>query len=144
MSEVLANFISIFHSLIILFVLLAPFTKYAPILILHITFCISLLVHWIGNNNACSLTLLECSLRGIQPTQSYTHKFIAPMYDISSTSWSIICYIVTIFLMMLSIFFLYNDQRFSAALSHCKSLDLEGLSLWERIRKYVSCIDMIF
>jgi len=144
MSEVLADIVSLFHTLIILFVVFAPFTKYTPFLILHVTFCISLLVHWIGNNNSCSLTLLESSLRGIQPNQSYSHKFIAPMYDISQSSWSTICYTITVSLMMLSIYYLYNDQKLRDTFTFCKNLDVEGLSLWQKIRKYASCIDIIF
>ena len=106
----LADLINVFHMLIILFIIVAPFTNLTPLLILHITFSISLLVHWIGNNNTCSLTLMESYLRGINSTESYSHKFIAPMYDIGDTEWSNICYIIVISLMLFSIYKLYTSE----------------------------------
>ena len=81
----LANCISIFHTLVVLFVLLAPFIDIPAILILHITFSVCLLIHWWANNNICSLSYIESQLRGTDHTESFTHKFIAPIYDISKT-----------------------------------------------------------
>lgn len=111
-----ANLIRIFHMIIILFVFLAPFSNIPALLILHITFSFSLLVHWYYNNNACSLTLLEANLRGIDVNKSFTHQFIAPMYDISQTQWSRICYIITIILMSISIYYLYHSEKVAKVL----------------------------
>jgi predicted neutral ceramidase superfamily lipid hydrolase len=107
----LANLIRIFHIIVILFVFLAPFSNIPALLILHITFAFSLLVHWYYNNNACSLTLFEAKLRGIDVDKSFTHECISPMYDISQTNWSTICYFVTIILMSISIYYLYNSEK---------------------------------
>ena len=108
---VLANFIFMFHTLIILFILFAPFIDIPAILILHITFSICLLVHWWANNNICSLSLLESKLRGMDHTESFTHKFIAPIYDISQTEWSRICIIITIILLCISSYKLYYSKK---------------------------------
>lgn len=107
----LANVIRIFHIIVILFVFLAPFSNIPALLILHITFSFSLLVHWYYNNNACSLTLFEAKLRGVDVNKSFTHECIAPMYDISQTEWSTICYIITIVLMCVSIYYLYYSEK---------------------------------
>jgi predicted neutral ceramidase superfamily lipid hydrolase len=107
----LANLIRIFHILIILFVLIAPFTNLTALLILHITFCISLLVHWLFNSNECSLTLLESQLRGLPRNESFSYKFISPIYNISNTDWSYFCYIITISLMCVSIYKLYHSDK---------------------------------
>ena len=62
----LANLISIFHVFVILFILIIPFSNIPALLIIHIMFAITLLVHWYANNNACSLTFLEAKLRGLE------------------------------------------------------------------------------
>jgi hypothetical protein len=115
-SIMLANLIWAFHTLVILFILLGPFLNSPALWVLHITFSISLLVHWYGNNNMCSLSMFEAKLRGLDYTDSFSHQFIAPMYDISQTQWSTLCYIITITLMSISIYYLYNSQAFSNAL----------------------------
>lgn len=104
----LANFINVFHILIILFVVSTPFiTDITYYLILHVALCVSLLVHWWANNNICGLSVVEAKLRGIEYSDSFTHQFVAPMYDISKTNWSNICYIVTISVMIYSIYKIY-------------------------------------
>jgi hypothetical protein len=112
---ILANIINVFHIIVILFVLFIPFSNIPMLLLLHIVFSMSLLVHWYNNNNQCSLTLLESKLRGLDVTESFTYKFIAPLYDVSKTDWSKICYSVTIVLMIVSIYRLYNSKRLKDA-----------------------------
>jgi hypothetical protein len=108
---ILANLIRLFHISIILFVLLAPITSVSYYLILHITLCISLIIHWLANNNMCSLSIVESQLRGIPYTDSFTHQFISPMYDMSKTSWSSICYIIVLLVMSISIYKLYTSGK---------------------------------
>lgn len=113
----LANLVFLFHTIVIVFILLAPFSNIPAILILHVTFSISLILHWWFNSNECSLTYIESKLRGLHRTESFTYKFISPIYDISSTEWSKMCYIITIFLLCVSIYYLYNSERVSRAFS---------------------------
>lgn len=120
-STFLADIVFLFHISIVLFVLLAPFTQIPAILILHLTFCLSLLVHWYASSNMCSLTLLEGHLRGLDHTNTFTHQLIAPMYDISDTDASTIAYIITYTVMFISMYYLYNSQEFKNALEEYKN-----------------------
>jgi hypothetical protein len=95
--------------------LIVPFTNIPYYLLLHITFSISLLVHWWNNSNVCSLSIFEAKLRGVEYTNSFTHKFIGPVYEISNTTWSKICYIVTIVLMILSAYKLWTSPAIKNA-----------------------------
>lgn len=113
MNAFLADIIWVFHLFVVLFVLLAPFSNTPYILLLHFVFCISLLVHWMANSNSCSLSLLESQLRGVPYTKSFSHQFIAPMYDISKTSWSRFVYIITCLVMSVSFYKLYHSHSFS-------------------------------
>ena len=114
MSNIIfANLINIFHIFIILFVLFIPFTNITYYLIIHVTLCLSLIIHWLSNNDTCSLSLFESYLRGISYKNSFSHKFIAPIYNISHTDWSRFCYIITIFVMLISIYKIYNNGKIS-------------------------------
>jgi len=122
-SIFLANIIFIFHLGVVLFVLLAPFTKIPALLILHITFCVSLLVHWYTSSDVCSLTLLEGHLRGIERDSTFTHKLISPMYNISETNSNMIAYIITYTMMFISIYYLYNSEEVKIAFDNYDNSD---------------------
>lgn len=133
----LANMIYLFHIIVIVFVLLAPFSNIPAILILHVTFSFSLLIHWYNNNNECSLTYMEAKLRGLDRTESFSHKFISPLYDISKTEWSRYCYIITIVLMCVSIYYLYHSDKVSKAWKcfndRSKNLEYKNMPLYKKI-----------
>jgi hypothetical protein len=111
----LANLIFIFHCGIILFVLFAPFINIPAIFVLHITFCISLFMHWYANSNICGLTILESQLRGLDSADTFSHKFISPIYDISESEWNNILWIITFIVMCISIYKLYHTEKFKNA-----------------------------
>lgn len=112
----------VFHILVIIFVLLpllpvsTSLLSVPGILILHITFCIGLLVHWLANSNVCCLTLLESYLTGLEGNKTFTHRFISPVYNISATDWNIICYIVTILAILGSVYRLFHSERMKIAI----------------------------
>lgn len=144
----LANCIYVFHIFVILFVLLAPFIDIPAILILHITFSICLLVHWWANNNICSLSYIESQLRGTDRTESFTHKFIAPIYDISKTEWSRFCKIITIILLCISLYNLYYSKK-TAEIFKCYNKliqDEEFLKkpFLSRLSLYIFCFKDLF
>ena len=144
----LANCISIFHTLVVLFVLLAPFIDIPAILILHITFSVCLLIHWWANNNICSLSYIESQLRGTDHTESFTHKFIAPIYDISKTEWSQICKIITIILLCISLYNLYYSKK-TADIFRCyntliKDDDFLKKPFLSRLSSYIFCFKDLF
>lgn len=149
----LANIINAFHILVVLFVILTPFVFYntSQMLILHITFTISLLLHWWGNSNVCSLSYMESKLRGLDYTESFTHKFIAPIYDISQTTWSQICYIITIIVLSLSLYHVYYvkdwKQSWECFKNKCNDIytqpDYQQLPFLTRMSLYFECLHII-
>jgi hypothetical protein len=143
MNTVLANAIWVFHLGVVLFVLLAPFSNILPLLLLHIVFSLSLLLHWVANNNVCSLSVLEAKLRGTTFQQSFTHKFIAPVYDMSQTSYSRLCYVVVIALMVTSAYKMYTHKRLKEMLEECKAIPAEFPFL-TRLKMYGVCLKDLF
>ncbi len=138
----LANIISIFHFLIILFVLLAPFSNIPAILILHITFVLCLMVHWYSNSNVCCLTVFESQLRGLEHQDTYSYKFISPIYDISMTDWSNIIWIITFILLCISIYKLYNTDKFKKVMS-CYSMN-PNETFYNKIKNMLQCAHILF
>jgi len=144
-NETLANLIFIFHTIIVLFVLFAPFTKIPAILILHITFCICLLVHWYSSSNICSLSLMESKFRGLNYTETFTHKFISPIYDISESNWIIMCYYITFFVMFLSVYNLIQSEKFIETYNCICALKFdENTPTSKKIESYIECIKPLF
>jgi serine/threonine protein kinase len=113
----LPTLISSFHIFIVIVVLLLPFSNIPSLLLLHFVFSFSLITHWYFNNNICSLSLMESKLRGIKYTTSFTHQFIAPIYNISTTQWSNICYIIVILLMSISLYKLIKSKVFEKCIN---------------------------
>lgn len=104
-NNFIANIIWLIHFIIVMFVLTAPFINIPAILILHITFSISLLSHWVANSDVCSLTILESYFRGIPCKETFMNGIVGPMYTIPY-------YPITIILMCISIFNLYYNDKF--------------------------------
>jgi hypothetical protein len=140
----LADSIFVFHCIIILFVLFAPFTNIPALLILHITFAICLMVHWHANSNICSLSVIEAHLRGLDAREdTFTHQFIAPVYDISSTEWSNIVWIITSIVLVISIYKLYNTDKFKIAWQ-CYLEAKEEPNLYKKLLQFLQCFKPLF
>lgn len=148
-NTILANFIYVFHLLIIMFVVFIPFTQIPAYLILHVVFSICLISHWYNNNNACSLSMLESKLRGIDYTNGFSHQFIAPIYDISTTEWSKICYVIVITLSLVSIYYLITSPRWET-MRECinktkKDIERqENLTFNDKMSLYINCLEPLF
>jgi hypothetical protein len=144
LSLLLADSIFVFHCIIILFVIFAPFINIPAILILHITFVFSLIVHWRANSNVCSLSIFEAHLRGLDTREdTFTHQFIAPVYDISATEWSNIVWIITSVALCISIYKLYNTDKFKIAWK-CYSESSSKTTIYSKTSHFLACFKPLF
>ena len=92
--------ISVLHVLVILFVLLVPFSDNDALMFLH----------WLTNNNKCCLSTAEKHIRKIahgtksNTKDTFIYQFIAPIYDFNKNyeSYSAFIYIVTVLLWSIS------------------------------------------
>lgn len=88
-----ANVIWVLHMLFVVWMVVTPFTNNEPNLVLHLFVGPFLWFHWIMNEDACSLTLMEMKLRGIQDCkESFFHHVVSPIYkprdeDIRVMAW---------------------------------------------------------
>lgn len=141
----LAELIKIFHILIVIGMIIFPFTGIPALLILHITFSISLLIHWAANSDVCSLSVLESQLRGTNRTETFTHQFIAPIYSISENSWNRVIVISTWLLMFYSIYSLTNSPQYKQVSECISALKFpENTSSYQKLKEYLKCIHPLF
>ena len=99
-----ALFIRILHILIVLWLIIVPFTNIEPLLVLHLIMMPFLWLHWILNDDTCSLTIMEMKLRGIeQPCESFFYNLVSPVYKIRDeevrvAAWwaSIVLWLITL------------------------------------------------
>lgn len=108
MNAIIANFVFGLHILVILFTILAPISKIPIIWILHANLVLCMMVHWYFNSDMCSLTLVESALRGVEPTNTFMHQLVSPVYNISEYSMSKIIWVITTILLGISIYKIFS------------------------------------
>ncbi len=104
--------INVLHMIVIIFVICAPFSNSNYLLFMHVIIVPFILLHWVLNNNTCSLTLAEKYIRsktyGVQANEDecFTYQFIAPIYDFNKNyeSFSYFTYAASIALWSLSVY----------------------------------------
>ena len=104
--------ITVLHILVIFFVTMAPFLDSNYLLTMHIIVVPFIMLHWILNNNTCSLTVAEKFIREISygtisdDKDCFIYQFIAPIYDFNKNheNYSKFIYSVTIILWLISIY----------------------------------------
>lgn len=91
------------HLAIVVFTLTGPFLTSPKMQVLHAWFCVCLLFHWLIHDNKCSLSITESLLRGRPYTETFMHRIVGPVYDISETKLSTLCYVATIIVLCMSL-----------------------------------------
>lgn len=118
-NESILWLITVLHVLVIIFVLGAPFSDSNYLLIMHLIIVPFILLHWVLNNNTCSLTVAEKFIRDTTAGDSmdkedcFTYKFIAPIYDFNknNNNYSSFTYILTIGLWLTTVYNLLRKYK---------------------------------
>lgn len=96
-----ADLIYILHLTFVVYVLFGWISNDINSLVLYIVTLLSLKVHWYANDDTCSLTLLEQSIRGVSKQDSFINRIVSPVYKISDEDTSRFCHaLVNIFLLV--------------------------------------------
>ena len=87
--NVAADVVRFIHILVVLFVILVPFSrKFFPpqskypgfLLLMGAILIFWLIIHWILNDSTCCLTVLESHLRGIPMNDTFMYSILDPVY----------------------------------------------------------------
>lgn len=111
-NNFILNLITVLHIIVVLFIILAPFSNSNYLLFLHAVFVPFIIFHWLINNNTCSLTIAEKYIReqtyGVKAdvNDCFSYKFIAPIYDFNKNykEYSAFTYMTTILLWAISVY----------------------------------------
>ncbi len=117
--NILLYFITILHIIVIMFVLLSPFSNSNYLLLLHVVFVPFIMFHWYINDNTCCLTLAEKMImekttgKEVDISECITYKLIAPIYDFNKNhkDFETFTYALTTFLWMISSYNLYSKYN---------------------------------
>jgi len=120
--EIIADLIYLIHLAVVLFIVFAPFSNSLSILILHVAFSMTLIIHWKTNSNVCCLTIAESWFRGVEMSGTFLNKIMEPVYKISENKMSSIIWTVTLVMMAVSCYKIYYHQNIPLLLS-CKDFE---------------------
>lgn len=104
------------HILIILFVILTPFTKSNYLLFMHSFILPFIMIHWITNNDICVLTALEKHIRkklnkNLNKDDCFTCRIINPVFNFDKNYENKFNYIILILLLFITLFKLYKKYK---------------------------------
>ena len=81
LSNVFANFIRFLHILLMVFLLLTPFSNNIYLLKISLLLIPFLMLHWITNNDTCALTEIEKYLRGTSYSyDTFIGSLVGPVF----------------------------------------------------------------
>ena len=80
----IACIVKVIHIIIMLLVLIIPFTNFRKLLDMYILFIPFLFYHWIMNDDTCFLTYVERYLRGVEKEESWINEIVSPVYKIDN------------------------------------------------------------
>lgn len=100
MSSLASLCIDIAHVLFIIVNMTLAFSHHPMTLMLSIMINLSLLTHWLTNNDTCALTVVEAIVRGAPSDQTFMHRLVSPVYKFNHETVYYATYIGTILLLM--------------------------------------------
>jgi len=95
--------IKIIHILLILMTIIIPLLNSNYFLVLHIVILPFIFIHWIADDNTCSIVLMEKKLRELlnkENNECISAKIIEPIYDLPKI-YSKISYMIYLFAILL-------------------------------------------
>ena len=104
-GSTLASIVKICHWALILFILLAPILGNEIMLTYHAIMVPGILIHWVTNNNVCSLTMLESQLTNIPTDKTFIGQILHPFFEVNN----MLIYALVIGLWLLT---MYKLQRY--------------------------------
>lgn len=107
--------VQLVHLYIVLFMLIVPFQDQTNLHVLHVFSGLSILTHWLANDNTCFLSLVEAQLRGIDKSKGFVHSLVAPVYELNATQSTMLAYIVLFSMMGISLYRIFTSKKWEQA-----------------------------
>lgn len=89
--SILSKLVVGLHLLIVAYVVVAPFLPWPVAWAAHSALVFSILAHWGVNHSECILTVVEARLRGVEPSQTFLERLLAPIYNpVQAKAWLVV------------------------------------------------------
>lgn len=99
------SIIRLIHIVLIMFILLGIFFEKKELVRIHAAILLSIMVHWILNNNSCFLTVLEKKIYGIENNEeTFIYQIVSPIYTVNDDEISKLVYLFTFFIYSYSVY----------------------------------------
>jgi hypothetical protein len=107
--NIAANIIRLLHILLVLFLIITPFTDNEPLIVLEFIVLPFIFLHWILGDDTCCLTVAESMARGLtleeaKNGESFFHNLVSPVYKISDKDTRQVAWGVGIILWLITLF----------------------------------------
>lgn len=77
----LADFVRLTHVLVVCFCIITPYLYSEYMLSMWLIIVPFIVLHWVMNDDTCSLTVAEKILRGVDDDESFFASLITPIYN---------------------------------------------------------------
>ena len=115
MENPLYLIIYIIHLIVLIFVIIAPFTDSNYLLFMHAIIVPFIMFHWLLNNDTCAVTMIEKFARGggesdVKNEDCISYKIVGPIYNLTRdyADQSQLTWTITIILWLISVGKLYK------------------------------------
>ena len=90
-----AIIIKMVHVLVLLFIVLTPFTNNEILISYNFIFILGMWMHWMMNSNVCVLSEIEYRLTGIKYNEGFINNVLTPIFELPKNSNVYITYGIT-------------------------------------------------
>lgn len=133
LNSLMLMFVKFIHLCLVLFIVGVPFVGNEWLLTMHAIIVPGIIMHWMTNNNICSLTYLESKLSGVSVNDTFIGKILFPFFEVNNK------FIYLIVLLLLFLTLLKLNKTGFGLLKLCISIILDFfVVIWEKIRNVFS------
>lgn len=80
------------YALPLAFLIASPFLPFGHGL--ATTICIYLLIKWLSDYRKCTVSYIECKMRGVKKNEGYINRFIDPLINLNRHPYAVYFYLV--------------------------------------------------
>lgn len=98
----------ILSTLLFLFLFISIFLNDKRFNQLAITLCIYFLIKWITDYRKCTISYLECKIRGVKKEEGYINQVLNTILDLNKHEYRYYIYLITFIFLIIHLFLKYK------------------------------------
>jgi hypothetical protein len=85
------------------FLLISPFLNFKFVHETAIAICLFLIIKWFSNYRKCTVSYLECKMRGVKKENGYLYNYLEYVINLNTHPYSYVFYIAATLIIILNI-----------------------------------------